>query len=436
MYPFLSATQLKRDLLALGESFANRANIFPAWLDQQPSELLARKRFIVCGSVCRAEIRLFARRAQLVAIVDDYLCKTQKTLYGVPVITSDAWVAMCRKDREIVSCLLLSTARAFHHFTKLAAQWNLQTLLPLQFLHLLEVCGIYRQGEIGRFFIYGYEFFLSTLSNLEKLIALSDSLEDDYSRMSWLCILMYRMTLNPFYLEACAVGMANDDFNFNSYSTNRQFFDFSDDEVYVDGGAFTGDTIELFLKATDGRFKHIHAFEPSLQNNGKIRDRLGRLQYDYIEPFAGRFTLHEKGLWDSDATLRFNPSLAVNSFSDGEPATPLAAHLVESGLLNHIYDEVVEDEVSVSVPVTSIDNSTDCAATFIKLEIEGSELKALHGARKTIERNRPKMAISIYHKPEDLATLTSFVLETKQNYKLGFRQHNFLAPDAMVLYCS
>ncbi|KLD70712.1 hypothetical protein Y887_10455 [Xanthomonas pisi DSM 18956] len=100
-----------------------------------------------------------------------------------------------------------------------------------------------------------------------------------------------------------------------------------------------------------------------------------------------------------------------------------------------MYDKSLEDDVSVTVPVTTIDDATDSTATFIKLEIEGSELKALHGARETIKKNRPKIALSLYHKPEDFLTLMEFIAQTDKGYKLGFRQHNRLCPDAMVLYC-
>lgn len=111
-----------------------------------------------------------------------------------------------------------------------------------------------------------------------------------------------------------------------------------------------------------------------------------------------------------------------------------SAHMVNSGIIN-ISNSETERRASIRVPVVTIDEATNLEATFITFEIEGAELKALNGARETIARNRPKMAISIYHKPEDLATLTDFVLTTGQGYQLGFRQHNSLCPDAMVLYC-
>ncbi|QDI03545.1 FkbM family methyltransferase [Xanthomonas cerealis pv. cerealis] len=435
MYPFLSRQTLAKDVLKLRDLLLRPNGPFPAWLDQSPTDFLASKKFVVCGSVCRPEIRVLAKSANVIAIVDDFLHERQSHIFGVPLISSDTWVSLAGGHSDIVSCILTPGGTAFQHFTKVANQWNLPTLLPLQFLHLLKSSNIDHGGEAGRFFLYGYEFFSHTIENADRLVELSDYLVDDYSRTTWLCILLYRMTLNPFYLEACAVGHNSEKFNLNSYSINRQFFDFNNQEVYVDGGAFDGDTIESFLRACMGNFKKIHSFEPSRYNNQLIRKRLSALQDQYLQPLRSSVILHENGLWDSNTILKFNPGQTVPIFEGTGIAQTQSAHLVESNIVSHIYENSREDDVSTTVPVTTIDDATEETATFIKLEIEGSELKAVHGAKKTIEKNRPQMAISIYHKPEDLLTLTNFVLETDKDYKLGFRQHNRLCPDAMVLYC-
>jgi len=436
MYPFLSEQKLTKDLFELRDQLLLADGLLPQWMDQTPADLLATKKIVVCGSVCRSEIRVLANSANVIGIVDDFLYQRQSHLFGIPVIGSDSWVSLAAGQPDIISCILTPGGAAFQHFTKLATQWGLPTLLPLQFLHIVERCKLDHTGETGRFFWYGYEFFTAVLGDLDRLIKVSSHFTDSYSRISWLCVLLYRLTLNPFYLEACAVGQGAEGFNLNSYSTNRQFFKFSDQEIYVDGGAFNGDTIEGFLRACNGQFKRIHSFEPSSHNNDLIRARLASLQHEYLKPLAASISLHEQGLWDSTTTLKFNPSQVVADFAAAGPVQTQSAHLVDSGIVSHIYDKSLEESVSVIVPVTTIDEATDATATFIKLEIEGSELRALNGARQTIARNRPQMALSIYHKPEDLLTLTDFVAETDKGYKLGFRQHNRLCPDAMVLYCS
>lgn len=413
----------------------DRDRLLPAWIDRKPAELLRDRKFIVCGSVCRSEIRVLARHAEVIGIVDDALSKERDRLFGISLLNSDAWIERARGDASIVSCILVPHGRATQYFTRQCVQWNLQTLSPLQFLHMLRAAGADIRGETGRFFWYGYEFFSGTLDNADRLIDRADIFADEYSKLSWLAILMYRLTLDPGYLEGCAVGFGGAPHGLDSYAFCRRFLRFDDAETYVDGGAFNGDTVEAFLRAVDGRFERIHAFEPSAANNHEIRNRIRRLQDEFLAPLAPRITLHGKGLWDGDAELRFNPNRTVDEADLGTMAGALAAHIVEAGMLTHVYDESEEDGVAVRVPVTSIDAATDTEATFIKLEIEGAELQALNGARQTIARQRPQMAISIYHKPEDLLTLTDFVLATGQGYTLGFRQHNPFAPDAMVMYC-
>ena len=60
---------------------------------------------------------------------------------------------------------------------------------------------------------------------------------------------------------------------------------------------------------------------------------------------------------------------------------------------------------------------------YIKLDIEGSELEALHGAAKSITRWKPKMAICVYHKPEDLWTLATYIKSLRGDYEFQFRHH-------------
>ena len=65
-------------------------------------------------------------------------------------------------------------------------------------------------------------------------------------------------------------------------------------------------------------------------------------------------------------------------------------------------------------------------ATFIKMDIEGEELKAIKGAEKTIRDYNPKMLVSAYHRNEDLITLPKAVLEINPHYKIYMRHFSAL----------
>lgn len=76
------------------------------------------------------------------------------------------------------------------------------------------------------------------------------------------------------------------------------------------------------------------------------------------------------------------------------------------------------------ITVDSIDNV--CGkdrVTFIKMDIEGSEAEALRGAEKTIRRDKPRLAISLYHKPQDYFEIPFLIKEMVPEYKLYIRHH-------------
>ena len=67
------------------------------------------------------------------------------------------------------------------------------------------------------------------------------------------------------------------------------------------------------------------------------------------------------------------------------------------------------------------------------MDIEGAELEALKGAKETIKRNHPKLAICVYHKPEDIVDIPKFILELDPEYKLYLRHYSDNAGET-VLY--
>ena len=74
--------------------------------------------------------------------------------------------------------------------------------------------------------------------------------------------------------------------------------------------------------------------------------------------------------------------------------------------------------------LTAIDNVVkDERVTFIKMDIEGAELKSLMGARNTIIKNHPRLAICAYHKPEDLYELPGYILSLVPEYKFLLRHY-------------
>ena len=64
--------------------------------------------------------------------------------------------------------------------------------------------------------------------------------------------------------------------------------------------------------------------------------------------------------------------------------------------------------------------------TFLKMDIEGAELKALEGSRQTILDNKPKLAICVYHHIKDLWEIPLFIKTLIPEYRIFLRHHTKL----------
>lgn len=182
----------------------------------------------------------------------------------------------------------------------------------------------------------------------------------------------------------------------------NQYFDLldlneslSENEVFVDGGAYDGQTTLNFFTILSQRgikdgFSYL--WEPDLGNVEKIKRKLSQVNNE-------RFEVIEQGLWNSKTKLAFGAEGTTGSRID------------ESG--------------TGIVEVDSIDSICTQKPTFIKMDIEGAELNALEGARKVITGYKPKLAICIYHKVDDFIAIPKKVLEMNPAYRLYIRHYSF-----------
>ncbi|MDR2153163.1 MAG: FkbM family methyltransferase [Helicobacteraceae bacterium] len=178
----------------------------------------------------------------------------------------------------------------------------------------------------------------------------------------------------------------------------------TENEAIVDGGAFNGDSALEFVKWTNGKFKHIYCFEPTAKHSGALRTNLGAY---------ANVTCYQKGLSDDNKTLSF-VTYAAN---------PQTSHV--SGIGNaYITPSIPKSQETVeTIDVCAIDKTIDDHITFIKMDIEGSELSALKGGAKTIKKYKPKLAICIYHKIEDFWEIPLYIHSLVGEYEFYIRQH-------------
>lgn len=155
-----------------------------------------------------------------------------------------------------------------------------------------------------------------------------------------------------------------------------------------------------------GGYKRIYAWEPDEINRRALNKSVSFHDYKNV-------VVVPCGMWREKTQLKF--SAKNNSGS----------RFVSEG----------EQEVQM-VDVDSIDNvCAEDKVTFIKMDIEGSELAALEGAVSVIKRDKPRLAICVYHKPEDLYEIPFWIKKAVPEYKLYLRHHDASEHDT-VLYAT
>lgn len=205
-----------------------------------------------------------------------------------------------------------------------------------------------------------------------------ESLSDNESRKTFMDVIRFRLSGNPNYLENYTVRIEDQYF--------EDFMKFGG-EVFVDAGGFDGDTSEAFAKRYPD-YKKIFIFEPSQKNMTAARQRLsGYRNIDY-RPI---------GLSDSAGTLNFNQ----------DAGSAAAVTNVEGS----------------TISVDTLDAAVLEPVTFIKMDLEGWEMKALEGSRAHIARDRPKLAIAVYHDSPDFRLVHQFVSDFGHEYNCYLRHY-------------
>lgn len=176
-----------------------------------------------------------------------------------------------------------------------------------------------------------------------------------------------------------------------------------ENEVFVDAGAYTGDTILSFqnvCKKNNIKLQKVYAFEPNSINCTILKNE-SDIQCDV--------SVFEEGLYDENKAR----SLKMRGGS---------THTAEYGIGDILINVKALDHVALEYP-----------PTLIKMDIEGDELAALRGAENTIIKYKPKLAICIYHKQEDIWEIPAYIKKLVPEYKLYVRNYtNWL--DEIVLY--
>ncbi len=237
---------------------------------------------------------------------------------------------------------------------------------------------------------FSYEYMKSNEREFQQTY---EMLEDELSRQTMISFINQRIN--------GAIGPLD------SVKVTDQYFpeiiDLSEEELFVDCGAYNGDSILAFIKALESRnfetYKSIIAFEPDSKRIRELKQNCREVK---------SINLIKKGAWSSSKVLRFE----VNDELSSE----------------------ISQEGTSEVEVTSIDEvAHNSPVTFIKMDIQGAEAEALKGAENTIKSHRPTLAICAYHEHSDLINLPRIIKSFNSEYKLYLRAHKSKSNE-LVLY--
>lgn len=205
------------------------------------------------------------------------------------------------------------------------------------------------------------------------------SLADEKSKKTFMDVMRFRLTGDYASMMGYSTRLSEQYF--------EDFLGLPSQSVFVDAGGYDGDTTEEFVRRYPDYGK-VFLFEPSSVNIEKAKRRLGR--YDNI-------VFIQQGVSNAPGTLCFNP--------DNGSASSISS------------------QGECMIDVATIDHCIHEKVSFIKMDLEGWELKALQGSQEHIKNERPKLAIAVYHHPSDFWKIFDFVKGLSPSYNVYLRHY-------------
>ena len=236
-----------------------------------------------------------------------------------------------------------------------------------------------------------FDFIWEHISEFSEAYEL---LQEKKSREIYVGLLNYRISRDQKYIEKFV-----DDVEFQYFE--KKLFNV-EGLIIADCGAYVGDTIENYIRITNGNYRKIYTFEPDKAIYLKLINNIQSHKWSNIEAY-------NIGNYSKKAQLRFE--------SPGT-GTEMSNHLTENG--------------NVIVDVDSLDNVIKDDIGLIKMDIEGAEYEALLGCKRLINEYHPVLAICIYHLRDDYFRLLGLIHELYSDYKLYIRQYAYNDNETIV----
>lgn len=174
----------------------------------------------------------------------------------------------------------------------------------------------------------------------------------------------------------------------------------SENETYVDIGAYRGDTVDTFLHYTNEKYKNIICAEPDTKTYNKLITHCETLD---------KFKALNVAVTDIDGTIGFSDAHGRQSAIGGEK-------MINSVTLNTL--------------------CKGFSPSYIKIDSEGCENEILYAGKDILKVFSPKMNIAAYHKFSDVFTLPILIKSINPDYKIHLRHHPYIPAWDTLYYCT
>ncbi len=204
---------------------------------------------------------------------------------------------------------------------------------------------------------------------------------------------------------------------------NKQYFEYFDlferGTAFVDGGCYDCADCLRFAKQCDNQYSKIFAFEPDVKNYEVCK-------HVSAEKGISDLELIRAGLGKENTTVLFAAAGGTESHT-----------IDKSAVDNRNFDYVDLASVPMEeISIQALDNVVgETKVGFIKLDIEGEEYNALVGAKETLLRDKPFLAICLYHKQGDMLAVMDYLHQLVPEYHFCLRHYSTLSYDT-ILYAS
>lgn len=306
-------------------------------------------------------------------VVSNHPTSWGKRMWGLEVIGPDRMEKAYSAYNVLILCV--------HYSEEITKQLQNLSSPPAE---IFQLDLRFEQDDVAGYF----KKMQSTIENVYERFA------DQKSKDTYEALIRYRINRNPEYLHPI---FCPEEEYFPEMLDGIPFL--TSNEIFVDVGAYIGDTVKRFIAAVNRQYHTIYAFEPDPLNYQKL--------------------IHE--------TTEF-PNIICRQLSTLDRCDKI--HFCSNGQTSQL-----KESGNVLVQSNTLDHQFENEpVTFIKMDIEGAECLALRGARCLIQKYQPKLAICTYHSMEDMVMVPDLIVKLNPNYKLYLRHYCDNAIEQTICY--